>query len=182
MHIGLIRAPISAFPTLHSHVLDMDIDARVNVVEQVPTDMIRVFINRIIVPAIPAPIGAGRPIPQCDFKVETTGQPEAVVVPIKSLDWIAIRRTKLLEVAVLEWVLDAIARIVWPVVAIPMIVVNMRRGILTPAGIALNFWFCVRTASRRRLWRNMSLVRTRGIPPWLSNSAPATTLRGYRKC
>ena len=58
---------------LGPHVADVDVHASVNVVEQIPADVVAILINDEIVGAVPAPIGASWPIPGRDFKEEPAG-------------------------------------------------------------------------------------------------------------
>ncbi len=53
---------------LRAHVVDVDVDAGVNVVEQVPAGVVGVLIDDEVVCAVPAPIGADGPIPISDWK------------------------------------------------------------------------------------------------------------------
>ncbi len=49
--------------SLHPHILDVDVNAGMYVVEQIPSDVIRVLVNDEVIPAVPAPVRAKRPIP-----------------------------------------------------------------------------------------------------------------------
>jgi hypothetical protein len=54
-----------------AHVEDMNIDACPQVIEQVPSEMIRIVIEDEVIAANPAPVAAVGPVPQCDLEVET---------------------------------------------------------------------------------------------------------------
>src|SRR5258708_21953897 len=105
----------SGEPLLRAHVIYVDVDAGVNVVEHVPAIMVRIFVDDKIIAAIPAPVRADGPVPGCDFKEEATGQPEAVAVTIESFDAVAVRGAKVFETAVFERMVDVKAPIVGPV-------------------------------------------------------------------
>jgi hypothetical protein len=106
---------------LRVRIVDVDVDTGVNVVEQIPADVVGIFIDSEIVTAIPAPIGANRPVPGCRFKEETTGEPRAVMIKIETLDAIVVRRAKVLESPVLVKMVEMVALVVGAVVAIPVV-------------------------------------------------------------
>ena len=80
----------------------MHIHACVHVVEHVPTVVVRVFVNYEIIPAVPAPVRADRPIPIRHLEVRPSGKPEAVIVAVNPLDVIAVRRAEVFKTPVLE--------------------------------------------------------------------------------
>ncbi|PYU66463.1 MAG: hypothetical protein DMG49_22190 [Acidobacteria bacterium] len=57
---------------LGSHVADVNVNAGVNVVEQIPADVVAILIDDEIVIAVSAPIGAKRLVSGRNFKKETT--------------------------------------------------------------------------------------------------------------
>ena len=61
-----------------THVLDVDVDARVDVIEQIPADVIGIVIDHKVVATVPTPVAAQAPIPGGNLKVEATGKPESV--------------------------------------------------------------------------------------------------------
>jgi hypothetical protein len=126
----------------------VDVDASVNVVQHVPAIVVGIFVDDKIVAAIPTPVRADRPIPRGDFKVEATGQPEAVVVAIESLNAVAIRRTKVFEAAMFERMIDVKALIVRPVMAVPMVITDVRRGNNVAALAVFRFRLRARLAPR----------------------------------
>jgi hypothetical protein len=69
----------------------------VNVVKQIPADVIRVFVNYKIITAIPAPIGEDWPISGCNFEIETARKPEPMTVWIDSQESISEIWTKVIE-------------------------------------------------------------------------------------
>jgi hypothetical protein len=69
---------------LRSPVVDVDVDASVNVVKQIPAGVVGVLVNNEIVAAVPTPIGTNRPVPRRHFKVEASGKPESVMIGIEA--------------------------------------------------------------------------------------------------
>lgn len=67
LHIGLSQPGPEL---LCAHVLHVNVDARVDVVEQVPARMIWIVVNHKVIAARPAPVSAERPVPQRDFEKE----------------------------------------------------------------------------------------------------------------
>ena len=68
----------------------MDVAAGVDVVEQIPSRMIRIVVNREVVAAIPAPVRTEAPIPGSNLKIKSAGKPETVMVAVEALDSIAV--------------------------------------------------------------------------------------------
>lgn len=68
----------------------MDIDTCVDVIEQIPANVIRIFVDYEVIAAVPAPVRAYRPIPRGDFKEEATRQPKAMVISIDADNFIAV--------------------------------------------------------------------------------------------
>src|SRR5258708_39988682 len=105
----------NARPSLQAHVLGVDVNAGVDVVDQVPTFVVGIVVDHeVIAVAIPAPIRSNIPIPGSNCKGKTAWKPEAVIVAVKALDAIAIRRAKVFKAAVLERVVDDIAAVGGP--------------------------------------------------------------------
>src|SRR5260370_19531448 len=121
---------------LVAHIVDVNVDAGMNVVKQIPAGVIGILIDGEIVGAVPAPIGANGPVPFRNFKEETTRQPEAVMIAIEAFDAVAEGRAEVLEAAMLEWMVEVIALIVRPVVAVPM-VVDDGRGTVHAARVVM---------------------------------------------
>ena len=166
---------------LGAHVVDVDVDASVNVVEQVPPDVIGILIDDKVVRAVPAPIGANRPIPGGNFKVETTGQPETVVIAIKAFDAVAIRWPKMLEASVLERMVEVIPFVIRTVVPVPTVIVYVRRSIHMAGHVTLWFGFGVMIVPPLRWGWDSALVGARKtLSPLLS--VFLATLRKNRKC
>ena len=103
----------------------MNVDASVDVVQQIPADMVGVFVHDEIIATIPTPVSGKRPIPVGDLEIEATGEPETVMVAVNAGDAVAVGRAEVFKVTVLEGVVDAEAPIVRSVVAIPVIVTDM---------------------------------------------------------
>jgi hypothetical protein len=159
----------------------VDVDAGVNVVEQVPPGVVGILINDEIVGAVPAPIGANRPIPGGNFKVEAARQPETVVIAIKAFDAVAIRWSEMLEAPVLERMVEVKALIVWTIVAVPMVIVDVRRSIHMAGRVPLRLGFGVMIVPPLRRGWNAALV---GARKTLSPLLPVllAALRENREC
>jgi hypothetical protein len=148
---------------LRAQVGDMDVNAGVDVVKHVPASVIGIFVNDKIVSAIPAPVRAKGPIPGRDFKKETARQPETTMVAIDADGVVAKGGTKVLEAAVFIWVVDVVALIVGPVVAVPMVIVDVGNGVDVAARMALRFRLGTRLLPGRRRRGNAPLVGARRI-------------------
>ena len=94
---------------------------------------------------------------------EAARQPETVVFAIESFDAVAVRRAKVFEAAMFEWMIDVKALIVRPVVVVPMVITDMRSGNNVAALAALGFRLRARLTARGRCLWNVPLVRARGI-------------------
>src|SRR6267143_72359 len=99
------------------------------------------------------------------------------MIAIETFDAVAVRGAKLLEAAMLERTVDVIALIVRPVVAEPVIVVNVRHTVHVAGVMALWFRLGARIVPPRRRWRKAALVGARRILPPLP-----TALREDREC
>ena len=152
---------------LGPHAADLDVHASVNVVEQIPPDAVGILIDDEIVGAVPAPIGANRPIPGRDCKGERAGQPEAVMIAIEAFGALAVGRAKMLEATVLERTVEVITLLVRPVVAEPVVLVDVRR---TVHGFGLG----ARILCPGRRGRNATLVGAGRILPALLTSCART--------
>src|SRR5271169_3944662 len=138
----------------------MNINTSVNVVEQIPSWMIGVFVDNEVIPTIPAPIGTYKPIPGRDFEIESSRKPEAVMVAIDLYDVIAVVRAETFKMPVLIGMLHVIACVVGRIVTIPMVVVHVLRSIDFPvlAFLGLRLGVSLPLGWRRR---NSRLVRSR---------------------
>jgi len=141
----------------------VDVDTSVNVVQHVPAIVVGIFVDDKIIAAIPTPVRADRPFPGGDFKKEAAWQPEAVVFAIESFNTVAIRRAKVFEAAMLERTIDVKAPIVRPVMTVPMVITDVRRGNNVAALAPFRFRLRARLAPRGRCLRNVPPVRSRGI-------------------
>jgi len=103
----------------------MDVIARVDVIEQVPSEVVGVFIDHEIIAAIPAPIGEQGPIPGSHFKVKSPGKPEPVAVRINAKDVVAVLGAKALEMPMIKRMIQAKARVIRPIMSIPLVMVHM---------------------------------------------------------
>ena len=117
----------------------MDVDAGVNVVKEIPADVVGIFVHNEIIGAIPAPIGANGPVPGRDFKAEAAGEPETTMLEVEAFDAIAEGGAKVLEATMLEGMSDVEALVIGAVVAVPMVVVDM--GSAVDAAIHVMFGF-----------------------------------------
>ena len=91
---------------LRAHVLGMDVDAGLGVVDEIPTGVVGVIVNdEVVTGAVPAPARGQLPVPRSEFKRKAAGKPEAVRAQIKAIHVIAIGRAEMFEAAV--WITDA---------------------------------------------------------------------------
>jgi hypothetical protein len=105
---------------LGPHVGDVDVHAGMHVVKQIPAHVVGILIDHEIIAAVPAPIRAHRPVPWSYFKIETTRQPEAVMIAIEAFDAVAIRWAEMLEASVLERMVSVESLVVRTIVAVPV--------------------------------------------------------------
>ena len=141
----------------------MDVDAGVDVVEEIPADVVGIFVNNEIIGAVPAPIGANGPVPGSDFKAEAAGKPETMMVGIEALDAIAEGGAKMLEAPVLEGMVNVEALIVRAVVAVPMVVIDMGRAVDAAIHVMFGFGLGVGIVPFGRSWGDMALIGARGV-------------------
>ena len=141
----------------HLHILNVNVDAGVDVIEQIPADVIRVFVNHKIITAVPTPIGEDWPIPGCNFEIEAARKPEPMTVGIDSQQPVSEIRTKMIEVSMDKGSIQAIHRIVSRVMPVPLIMVDMGRVVDAPVRQSFSTLSRIR-ASRRRRGRKMTLI------------------------
>jgi hypothetical protein len=97
------------------------------------------------------------------LEIEAAGKPEAVKVRVEPADPVPIGWPKVGKTAVLEWMIDVKSLIIRLLVAIPLIVIYVRRVIRMPGRQTLWLPLLVAIGSCRRCRRRMSLVRARLI-------------------
>jgi hypothetical protein len=102
-----------------------------NVVEQIPADMVGVLVYDEIIAAVPAPICTNWPVPGSNFKVKTARQPEAVMIWIEAFNSVTVRGAKMFETAMLERMVNVEALIVRPVVPVPVVLVDVWGRVFT---------------------------------------------------
>src|SRR5579859_633447 len=148
--------------SLRAHVSRVHVAAGVNVVDQIPAGMIGIVVHGEVLAAIPAPIRSQVPIPIGDLEIEAAGKPEAVTVAIEPLHSIAVRCANAFKVPVFERTRHDVAPVVRPVVAIPVIVADVRNGIHAVV-VTFDFRLGAVVALRRRALRNVALVCARAV-------------------
>jgi hypothetical protein len=85
------------------------------------------------------------------------------MIGIEAFDAITVRRAKVFEPAMLERMIEVEALVIRTIVAIPMVVVDVRRGIDVAGHMALGFRLGVWVVSLwRRLW-NVALIGARRV-------------------
>jgi hypothetical protein len=141
----------------------VNVDSGMDVVKQIPADMVGVFVNDEIIATIPAPVGGQGPIPVGDLKVEAAREPEAVVFVVNPSDAVAIGRTEMFETAMREWVVDVKTLVVRSVMPVPMIVAHMWRAIHRAILPMLLFPPEVLGIGFRRRGRDTTLIGARRI-------------------
>ena len=148
---------------LGTQISYVNVDAGMDVVKQIPADMVGVFVYDEIIAAIPAPVGGEGPIPVGDLKVEAAREPEAVVVVVNPSDAVAVGRTEMFKTAMREWVVDVKTLVVRSVVAVPVIIAHMRRVIHRAVLPMLLFPPEVLRIGFRRRGRDAPLIGARRI-------------------
>ena len=138
----------------------MYVSASVDVVKQIPTGVVWVFVHNEIISAIPTPIRADKPIPWRYFEIEAAREPEPVVVSIHSSYLISVVRSEMFEVPMLERMIQLVALVAGCVVSIPVIVRDVLRTVHPPILTMFFFAFCATRPGGRRRW-NSAPVR-----PW----------------
>lgn len=141
----------------------MDVHSGVHVVNQIPTRVIRVLIHDIIIAAVPAPILGLVPVPRSNFEEEPAREPEAVMVAIEANYPVPMGRAEVLEVPVLPGMVNMEALVVRSLMAVPVVVADVRDLVHVPALVALDFPLDVLVSSRLGCRRNAPAVRARRI-------------------
>jgi len=154
---------------LGAHVVDVHVDAGVDVAEQIPAGMVGVLVYHEVIATVPAPIGTNRPVSRRNFKVETARHPKAMMIWIEAFNAVTVRWAKVLETSVFKRMVNVIALIVRPVVPVPVVFVNVWRSIHMTCHMALGFGLGVGIVPPFRRWRNTALIGARPIlPPFLT--------------
>jgi hypothetical protein len=115
------------------------VNACVNVVHHVPSNVVRVFVNYKIIAAVPAPVRANRPVPIRHLEIESAGESEAVMVAIHPLDVVTVRRAEMLKVAMLERTVNVVTLVVRAIVPIPMVVADVLGLVDFAVRVAIHF-------------------------------------------
>jgi hypothetical protein len=122
---------------------------------------VEIIVDYKIVIAIPAPIGANRPIPDSHYEPKTARKPKPVMVAVYPLDSVTVGNADAFKTSVLKGVVNMEALVVWPVVAVPAVVVNVLCLIPSPVVMLFHFWFCMNIVAARRRWRHVPLIGAR---------------------
>ena len=147
---------------LNPEIGNVDIMPRMDVIEHIPSGVVRVLVDHEIIAAVPAPIGADRPVPGRNFKGIAPGKPEAPVVRVDAHNVVAIVGPEMFKTTVLKRVIEVKALVVRLVVSVPVIVVHVLRAVYFAVGAMLGFRLGVLLARRRRSG-HASLICPRGI-------------------
>ena len=110
----------------------MHVHTGFNVVEQVPTGMVRIVIDDENIAASPTPIDAFNPVPLGYLKNESARKPHTPRARIHANGTMPYGWTDLCEASVLERMCLFEARIVRALVSVPVIVVDVRPAIRFP--------------------------------------------------
>jgi hypothetical protein len=145
----------------------MDVDAGMDVVKQVPADVVGVFIDNEIIGTIPAPISADGPVPGSDFKAEAAGEPETMMVDIEAFDTITERGAKVLEAPMLEGMVHVEALIVRAIMAVPMVVVDVGSAVDATIYVMFGFGLGVGIVPLGRSRGDVPLIGARRVLPTL---------------
>jgi hypothetical protein len=165
--------------------LDVDVHAGVNVVKQIPADMVGILVDDEVIGAIPAPIGADGPVPGSDIEEKAAGEPETMMVGIEAFDAVSVGWAKMLEVAVFKRMVNVETLVVRAVVPIPMVVVDVGSAVHVAMVLPLGFGLRMRIIPLRRRRRDVALIRAgRVLTPvfvWRALSFAFVVLRKSRK-
>jgi hypothetical protein len=148
---------------LGAEILDVDIDAGVDVVEEIPAVMVGVLVDDKVIGTIPAPIGADGPVPRGDFKAEAAREPETVSSEVEAFDAVTIVGTEVLEMTVFERMVEVVALVVGSIMTIPVVIVDMGSAVDVDGIVTLGLGL---GAGIVPLWgrrREMSLIGARRI-------------------
>jgi hypothetical protein len=141
----------------------VDVDAGVDVVEEIPADVVGILVDNEIIGAVPAPIDAHGPVPGSDFKAEAAGEPETMMLEIEAFDAVAIGGAKVLEAPMLEGMVNVEALIVGAVVAVPMVVVDVGSAVDAAIHVMFGFGLGVRIIPFGRSRGDVALIGARGV-------------------
>ena len=158
---------------LHAQIGDVDVHAGVDVVKEIPARVIGILVHDKVVGAIPAPIGADRPVPGSDFKAEASGEPETVMIEVEALDAVAEGGAKVLEAPVLEGMVDVEALVIRGFVAVPMIVVDVLSFVDAALDITLGFGPGAGIVALGRSRGDVTLIGARSVHRVLFRMLPA---------
>src|SRR5262245_22505029 len=133
--------------------------AGVDVVDQIPADVVRVLVDDEVVAAVPAPAVPERPVPHRDLEQEVVVEATAMVLVVHPHHAVAERRPEALEAAEREGLLEPVARIARLVVAEPAIAAHVRHRVHVVAAV-LHLGPRVPFAPPLRRRRNLTRVCT----------------------
>ena len=143
---------------LRAHVLGVDVDAGLGVVDEIPTGVVGIIVDdEVVARAVPAPAGSEVPVPRSDFKREGAGEPEAVRAEVEAVDMIAIGRTEMFEAAVWIGMRDDVTLVIRTIMAVPVVFVNVRDAVDASTGAPIDFGLGMDIAVRGR-FGNMAVV------------------------
>src|SRR5262249_36120564 len=106
----------------------------------IPAGMIGVIVDdEVVAGAVPAPAGGEVPIPRSNLKGEAAREPEAMRAEIEAFHVIAVGRAEAFKAAMRIRMSNDVAPVVRPIVAVPVIIVNVGNAVDTAAGPAIDF-------------------------------------------
>src|SRR5208337_897576 len=149
--------------SLHSQVGNVDVDAGVDVVKEIPADVVGILVHDEIIGAIPAPVGTDGPVPGSNFKAEAAGEPETMMAEIEAFDAIAEGGAKVLEAPMLEGMIIVEALVVGAVVAVPMVVVDVGRAVDAAIHVMFGFGLGVGIVPLGRSRGHVTLIGARRV-------------------
>jgi hypothetical protein len=153
----------------------MNVGACVDVVKQIPPDVVRIVIDDEIVTAIYTPVREDRPVPISYFKRVACRKPKSMMLPIDPENVVALFTPTMIKVPVIEGTIEMKARIVGTVMSEPLIMIDMLGVVNPPVSKPLSAKSRSRWIAGRGWW-DMTLIGT-----WCHLARYATTLRSsYR--
>jgi hypothetical protein len=143
--------------SLLAEVLRVNIGSGFGVVNQIPSWMIRVVVHYDVVRAGPAPVSGVFPIAWKHFKSKSTVKPETMETQVETRKPIRMARAEICESAVRVGLSEMESRVIPIIMAIPMIVGDVRPFVYFAALISVHV---TGTACRPRWrwWRNVAAV------------------------
>jgi len=124
-HIARLRSVRVRPLELVSNISDVHVSAGIDVVEQVPANVVGVGVDNKVVPTVDAPGGEDGPFPWSYFEVIASRELKPVMDPIHPEYVVRMLAATVVKISVIEGAVQMKSRIVGVFMSVPVIVIDM---------------------------------------------------------